>query len=106
MLATSTNWPLLFSFESSTLTPLPLVRMAHDITEEFRIIVDQKRKDFGDSRRSRLGRPPHPTPGDLQIDSAPQFMQAYMKEAYVIVSHHMLSFYPPLRMRSYNILRP
>jgi syntaxin 18 len=65
--------------------------MAYDITEQFRIIVDQKRKEC-DSRRSRLGKPPRPTPGESQVDGAPPFMQAYMKEAYIIVSHHLLSF--------------
>lgn len=66
--------------------------MAYDTTDEFRIIVDQKRKEFNGSRRNRLARPPHLIPGDNQIDGAPPFMQAYMKEAYIIVSHHSLLF--------------
>ncbi|KAI0255299.1 hypothetical protein BJV78DRAFT_1279478 [Lactifluus subvellereus] len=70
--------------------------MAHDITDEFRIIVDQERKNFNDSRRNRLPRPPHLIPGDNQIDGASPFMQAYMKEAYMILQHitsltHMLA---------------
>jgi syntaxin 18 len=65
--------------------------MAHDITDEFRIIVDQKLKELGDSRRTRPRRPTHPTHADSQGDNAPPFMQAYMKEAYTIVSHHFLS---------------
>jgi syntaxin 18 len=70
--------------------------MAHDITDEFRIIVDQKLKELGDSRRTRLGRPTHPTPADSQVDGAPPFMQAYMKEAYMIVSHRFLYISLPL----------
>src|SRR5216683_999835 len=62
--------------------------MAYDITGEFRTFVDQKRKDPSDSQRTKPGgRLPHPTPGDIQMDGAPSFMQVYMKEAYTIVSH-------------------
>ena len=61
--------------------------MAHDITTEFRTFVDQKCKGLGDSRRTKQGRQPHPAPGDAQMDGTPPFMQAYMKEAYTIVSH-------------------
>ncbi|KAI0303316.1 hypothetical protein B0F90DRAFT_1710058 [Multifurca ochricompacta] len=61
--------------------------MALDITDEFRTIVDHKRKNLDDSRRSKLGRPSHVVPGDAQIDGAPPFMQAYMKEAYTILQH-------------------
>ena len=66
--------------------------MAHDITGEFRIFVDQRRKGLGDSRRTKSGKQPHPTPGDTQTDGAPPFMQAYMKEAYTIVSHYRILF--------------
>jgi len=63
--------------------------MAHDITGDFRIIVNQKRNTIGDSVRSNRGRPSHPAPGDSQLDGAPPFMQAYMKEAYTVVSHRL-----------------
>jgi syntaxin 18 len=62
--------------------------MAHDITEQFKAIVHQKREEHGDSRRTKLRRPSHLIPGEARVDGAPPFMQAYMKEAYTIVSHH------------------
>jgi syntaxin 18 len=62
--------------------------MAHDITEEFRTIVHQQRKEHGDSRRTKLRRSSHLIPGEARVDGAPPFMQAYMKEGYTIVSHH------------------
>ena len=61
--------------------------MAHDITEQFRAIVHQQRKEHGDSRRTKLRRPSHLIPGEARVDGAPPFMQAYMKEANTIVSH-------------------
>ena len=61
--------------------------MAHDITEQFRVIVLQQRKEYGDSRRTKVVRPSHLIPGEARVDGAP-FMQAYMKEAYTIVSYH------------------
>jgi len=61
--------------------------MAHDITRDFRTIVNQKRKSLGDSVRSNRRKPSHPAPGDSQLDGAPPFMQAYMKEAYTILQH-------------------
>jgi len=69
--------------------------MTHDITDEFRNFVDQKRKGLGDSRRTKTGRQSHPTPGDTQMDGAPPFMQAYMKEAYTIVSQLFCLFVTP-----------
>lgn len=63
----------------------------HDITDNFRNIVDQKRECLGDSHRSTPGRPSHRAPGDTQVDGTPPFMQAYMKEAYTIVSHLLFS---------------
>ena len=66
--------------------------MAQDITADFRNVVEQKRKGHGDTRRSKLGRP---TPGDA--DGAPPFMQAYMKEAYTIVSQVLFLFIAFLR---------
>jgi hypothetical protein len=66
--------------------------MAQDITGDFQNIVDQKRKGLGETRRGKLGRLSHPTPGDSQVDGAPPFMQAYMKEAYTIVSHVLFLF--------------
>ena len=82
--------------------------MAHDITGEFRTFVGQKRKSPGDSRWAKPGRQPHPAPGDTLVDGTPPFMQAYMKEAYTIVSHHRLSFrfLCFLRVRSCNKLVP
>ena len=71
--------------------------MAQDITADFRNVVEQKRKGHGDTRRSKLGRP---TPGDT--DGAPPFMQAYMKEAYTIVSQVLFLFIAFLRARSCN----
>jgi syntaxin 18 len=62
--------------------------MAQDITADFRNVVEQRRKGHGDTRRSKLGRP---TPGDT--DGAPPFMQAYMKEAYTIVSQGSVFVY-------------
>ncbi|KAI0291418.1 hypothetical protein BC826DRAFT_1022804 [Russula brevipes] len=59
--------------------------MVHDITSNFRDAVYQKRNGLHDSQRNKLGRPPHPSPGDTQVDGAPPFMQAYMKEAYMIL---------------------
>ncbi|KAI9462536.1 hypothetical protein F5148DRAFT_1016206 [Russula earlei] len=61
--------------------------MVHDITSDFRSIVNQKRESLGDSGRSMLGRPSHPAPGDSQLEGAPPFMQTYMKEAYTILQH-------------------
>lgn len=69
--------------------------MTRDITDEFRNFVDQKRKDLGDSRRTKTGRQAHPTPGDTQMDGAPPFMQAYMKEAYTIVRQLFCFFVNP-----------
>ncbi len=62
--------------------------MAHDITEQFRVIVHLKRKEHGDSRRTTPRRPSHLIPGEARVDGAPPFMQAYMKEANTIVSYH------------------
>ncbi len=62
--------------------------MAHDITEIFRAIVLQKRKEHGDSKRTKRTRPPHLIPGEARVDGAPPFIQTYMKEAYTIVSRH------------------
>jgi hypothetical protein len=79
--------------------------MAYDITGEFRTFVYQKRKGPGDSRRTKPeGKPPHFTPGDIQTDGAPPFMQVYMKEAYTIVSHLFIVFVTSelLRVRSCN----
>ncbi|KAI9433879.1 hypothetical protein H4582DRAFT_2131307 [Lactarius indigo] len=50
--------------------------MVHDITEQCR---DQNFKEHGDSRRTKLGRL---IPGEVQVDGAPPFMQAYMKESF------------------------
>lgn len=82
--------------------------MAHDITGDFRTFVDQKRKNLGESRWTKPGRQPRPAPGDTQMDGAPPFMQAYMKEAYTIVSRYRLSFglLRFLRTRSCNKLVP
>ena len=63
--------------------------MAHDITEEFRAIVHLHRKEYGDSKRTKLRRPSHLIPGEARVDGAPPFMQAYMKEGYTIVSHYL-----------------
>ena len=71
---------------------ITLTRMAQDITVDFRNVVEQKRNGLGDTRRSKPGRPSHPPPGDTQLDDAPPFMQAYMKEAYTIVSRVALCF--------------
>ena len=62
--------------------------MVHDITEQFRTIVHQLRKEHGDSRRTKHRRPPHLIPGETRVEGAPPFMQVYMKEGYTIVSHH------------------
>jgi hypothetical protein len=82
--------------------------MAQDITVDFRNVVEQKCNSLGDTRRSKLGRPSHPPPGDTQLDDAPPFMQAYMKEAYMIVSHVQLLFSFPFftRVTSCNKLLP
>ncbi len=64
--------------------------MAQDITRDFRNLVEQKRKGPGETRRTKLGRQSHPAPGDPQVEGAPPFMQAYMKEAHTIVSHVLL----------------
>ncbi|KAF8471634.1 hypothetical protein DFH94DRAFT_768655 [Russula ochroleuca] len=61
------------------------LRMAQDITGDFRNIVEQKRKGLDDTRRSKLRRSSHPAPNDTQVDGVPPFMQAYMKEAYTIL---------------------
>jgi hypothetical protein len=66
--------------------------MAHDITGDFRAFVSRKRNGLGDSRLIKPGRQSHPAPGDPQMDGAPPFMQAYMKEAYTIVSHYFPAF--------------
>jgi hypothetical protein len=66
--------------------------MAQDITRDFRDLVEQKGKDPGEARRTKLGRKSHITPGDTHVDGAPPFMQAYMKEAHTIVSHVLLLF--------------
>ena len=62
-------------------------RMAQDITGDFRNIVEQKRKGLDDTRRTKLRRQSPLAPNDTQVDGVPPFMQAYMKEAYTIVSH-------------------
>ncbi|KAF8265332.1 hypothetical protein EI94DRAFT_1804568 [Lactarius quietus] len=61
--------------------------MAHDITEEFRTIVNQLHKERGDSRRTKLKRSSHLIPGEARVDGAPPFMQAYMREGYTILQH-------------------
>ena len=66
--------------------------MVQDITRDFRDLVTQKGKSHGEARRTSLGRQSHITPGDNQVDGAPPFMQAYMKEAHTIVSHVLLLF--------------
>jgi hypothetical protein len=66
--------------------------MAQDITQDFRNVVEQKRKGLDDSRRSKPRRLSHPAPDDTQGDDSPPFMQAYMREAYTIVSHALLLF--------------
>lgn len=66
--------------------------MAQDITHDFRDLVEQKRKGPGETRRYKLAKQPHLTPGDTHVDGAPTFMQAYMKEAHTIVSHVLLLF--------------
>jgi hypothetical protein len=68
--------------------------MAQDITRDFRDLVEQKGKEPGETRRTKLGRKSHFTPGDTHVDGAPPFMQAYMKEAHTIVSHVLLFLYP------------
>jgi syntaxin 18 len=74
------------------------LRMAQDITGDFRNIVEQKRKGLDDTRRTKLRRQSHSAPKDTQVDGVPPFMQAYMKEAYTIVSH-VLFCLPPLLTR-------
>lgn len=64
--------------------------MAQDITRDFKDLVEQKGKSHGETRRTNLGRQSPLTPGD--VDGAPPFMQAYMKEAHTIVSHLLLLF--------------
>ncbi|KAH9057563.1 hypothetical protein EDB87DRAFT_1630780 [Lactarius vividus] len=61
--------------------------MAHNITEQFRALVNQNRKEHGDSRRTKFRRPSHLIPGEARVDGAPPFMQAYMKEASTILQH-------------------
>ncbi|KAH9017613.1 hypothetical protein EDB85DRAFT_2015353 [Lactarius pseudohatsudake] len=61
--------------------------MAHNITEQFRALVNQNRKEHGDSRRTKLRQPSHLIPGEARVDGAPPFMQAYMKEASTILQH-------------------
>ena len=65
--------------------------MPLDITRDFRDLLKQKGKSH-ETRRTKLGRQSRLTPGDTHVDGAPPFMQAYMKEAYIIVSHHSLLF--------------
>jgi syntaxin 18 len=67
--------------------------MAHDTTDVFRAFVYQKRNGLGNnSQLIKPARQSHPAPGDPQMDGAPPFMQAYMKEAYTIVSYYFPSF--------------
>lgn len=66
--------------------------MAQDITRDFRDLVEQKGKGRGETKRNKLARQSHLTPGDTHVDGAPPFMQAYMKEAHTIVSHVLLLF--------------
>ncbi|KAH8995816.1 hypothetical protein EDB86DRAFT_1066930 [Lactarius hatsudake] len=61
--------------------------MAHNITEQFRALVNQNRKEHGDSRRTKLRQTSHLIPGEARVDGAPPFMQAYMKEASTILQH-------------------
>ena len=61
--------------------------MAQDITRDFRDLVEKKGKGPVETRRAKIGRKSHLTPGDTLVDGAPPFMQAYMKEAHTIVSH-------------------
>ncbi|KAI0263735.1 hypothetical protein BC834DRAFT_1042644 [Gloeopeniophorella convolvens] len=61
--------------------------MAHDITETFHAVVNEKRKEMTDTRRRKPARAPHRVPGDTQVDGATPFMQVYMKEAHTILQH-------------------
>ncbi|KZV60532.1 snare protein syntaxin 18/UFE1 [Peniophora sp. CONT] len=59
----------------------------HDSSQEFRLLVEEKRKELPPNKRRKLSRPSHRIPGEAQRDGATPFMQEYMREAHTILNH-------------------